>query len=101
MKKSTLALAIGLLLVANNGFAKTQKMTLEQRLEQLEARLEAAENRAAKAENQVQQLQVQQAAEIQKLKLLRGIRQSTALRLRKRPKRTPPPLTWCSPAMAI
>lgn len=71
MKKSTLALAIGLLLVANNGFAKTQKMTLEQRLEQLEARLEAAENRAAKAENQVQQLQVQQAAEIQKLKLLR------------------------------
>ncbi len=54
MRKSTLALAIGLLLIANNGFAKTQKMTLEQRLEQLEARLEAAEYRAAKAENQVQ-----------------------------------------------
>lgn len=61
MNKSTLALAIGLLLVANNSFAKTQKMTLEQRLEQLEARLKAAETRAAKAENQVQQLQVQQA----------------------------------------
>ena len=72
MKKSTLALAIGLLLVANNGFAKTQKMTLEQRLEQLEARLEAAENRAAKAENQVQQLQVQQAAEIQEIKVAQG-----------------------------
>lgn len=49
MKKSTLALAIGLLLVANNSFAKTQRMILEQRLEQLESRLEAAENRAAKA----------------------------------------------------
>ncbi|EPQ0973641.1 hypothetical protein NNU90_003873 [Citrobacter farmeri] len=39
MNKSTLALAIGLLLIANNSFAKTQKMTLEQRLEQLEAAL--------------------------------------------------------------
>lgn len=48
MKKSTLALAIGLLLVANNSFAKTQRMILEQRLEQLESRQEAAENRAAK-----------------------------------------------------
>lgn len=35
MNKSTLAIAIGLLLVANTGFAKTTKMTLEQRLEQL------------------------------------------------------------------
>jgi hypothetical protein len=37
MNKSTLAIAIGLLLVANTGFAKTTKMTLEQRLEQLES----------------------------------------------------------------
>ena len=50
MNKSTLAIAIGLLLVANTGFAKTTKMTLEQRLEQLESRLEAAENRADRAE---------------------------------------------------
>ncbi|BBV68393.1 hypothetical protein STW0522KLE44_47810 [Klebsiella sp. STW0522-44] len=35
MKKTTLAVAIGLLLVANTSFAKTTKMTLEQRLEQL------------------------------------------------------------------
>ncbi len=53
MKKSTLSLAIGLLLVANTGFAKTTNMTLEQRLAQLESRLEAAENRDAKAEQQV------------------------------------------------
>ena len=72
MKKSTLALVIGLLLVANNSVAKTQKMTLEQRLELLEARLEAAENRAAKAENQVQQLQVQQATEIREIKAAQG-----------------------------
>ena len=72
MRKSTLALAIGLLLIANNGFAKTQKMTLEQRLEQLEARLEAAEYRAAKAENQVQQLQTQQATEIREIKAAQG-----------------------------
>ena len=72
MRKSTLTLAIGLLLIANNGFAKTQKMTLEQRLEQLEARLEAAEYRAAKAENQVQQLQTQQATEIRELKAAQG-----------------------------
>ncbi|EGT4256541.1 porin [Citrobacter amalonaticus] len=72
MRKSTLALAIGLLLIANNGFAKTQKMTLEQRLEQLEARLEAAENRAAKAEGQVQQLQAQQATEIREMRAAQG-----------------------------
>ncbi|MGL5455686.1 MAG: carbohydrate porin [Citrobacter telavivensis] len=72
MKESTLALAIGLLLITNNSFAKTQKMTLEQRLEQLEARLEAAENRAAKAENQVQQLQTQQATEIREIKAAQG-----------------------------
>lgn len=72
MRKSTLALAIGLLLIANNGFAKTQKMTLEQRLEQLEARLEAAENRAAKAEGQVQQLQAQQATKIREMRAAQG-----------------------------
>ncbi|CAM6480702.1 MULTISPECIES: carbohydrate porin [Citrobacter] len=72
MKKSTLSLAIGLLLVANTGFAKTAQLTLEQRLEQLEARLAAAENRAAQAESQVQQLQVQQAAEIREIKAAQG-----------------------------
>lgn len=72
MKRKTLSLAIGLLLVTNTGFAKTQQLTLEQRLEQLEARLEAAETRAAKAENQVQQLQVKQAAEIREIKAAQG-----------------------------
>ena len=72
MKKSTLAVAIGLLLVANTGFAKTTKMTLEQRLEQLESRLEAAENRATQAERKVQDLQVQQAAEIKEIKAAQG-----------------------------
>ncbi|MFP5597237.1 carbohydrate porin [Kluyvera sp. 142486] len=72
MKKSTLSLAIGLLLVANTGFAKTTNMTLEQRLAQLESRLEAAENRAAKAEQQVETLRVQQAAEIKEIKATQG-----------------------------
>ncbi len=72
MKKSTLAVAIGLLLVANTGFAKTTKMTLEQRLEQLESRLEAAESRADRAEQKVQDLQVQQAAEIKEIKAAQG-----------------------------
>lgn len=72
MKKSTLAIAIGLLLVANTGFAKTTKMTLEQRLEQLESRLEAAESRADQAEKKVQDLQVQQAAEIKEIKDAQG-----------------------------
>lgn len=72
MKKSTLAVAIGLLLVANTGFAKTTKMTLEQRLEQLESRLEAAESRADRAEQKVQDLQVQQATEIKEIKAAQG-----------------------------
>lgn len=72
MKKSTLSLAIGLLLVANTGFAKTTNMTLEQRLAQLESRLEAAEGRAAKAEQQVETLRVQQAAEIKEIKDAQG-----------------------------
>lgn len=72
MKKSTLAIAIGLLLVANTGVAKTTKMTLEQRLEQLESRLEAAESRATQAERKVQDMQVQQAAEIKEIKEAQG-----------------------------
>ena len=64
MKKSTLSLAIGLLLACSTGMAKTQHLTLEQRMALLEERLEAAEMRAAKAESQVKQLQTQQAAEI-------------------------------------
>ncbi|UGS42875.1 carbohydrate porin [Pseudocitrobacter corydidari] len=72
MKKTTLSIAIGLLLVANTGVAKPRTMTLEQRLEMLENRLEAAENRATQAENKVQQLQVQQAAEIKEIKAAQG-----------------------------
>lgn len=72
MKKTTLSIAIGLLLVANAGVAKTHSMTLEQRLEMLENRLEAAENHATQAENKVQQLQVQQAAEIKEIKAAQG-----------------------------
>ena len=72
MKKSTLAIAIGLLLVANTGSAKTTKMTLEQRLEQLENRLEAAEMRADRAEQKVQDLQDQQEAEIKEIKAVQG-----------------------------
>lgn len=72
MKKTTLSIAIGLLLVANAGVAKPRQMTLEQRLEMLETRLEAAENRAAQAESKVQQLQVQQAAEIKEIKAAQG-----------------------------
>lgn len=72
MKKTTLAVAIGLLLVANTSFAKTTKMTLEQRLEQLESRLEAAENRADRSEQKVQDLQVQQVAEIKEIKAVQG-----------------------------
>lgn len=55
MKKSTLSLAIGLLLACSTGMAKTQHLTLEQRMALLEERLEAAEMRAAKAEGQVKQ----------------------------------------------
>lgn len=65
MKKSTLSLAIGLLLACSTGMAKTQHLTLEQRLE-------AAEMRAAKAEGQVKQLQTQQAAEIREIKTAQG-----------------------------
>lgn len=72
MKKTTLAVAIGLLAVANSSWARPQQMTLEQRLEQLESRLEAAETRAAQAENKVQQLQVKQATEIKEIKEAQG-----------------------------
>lgn len=72
MKKSTLSLAIGLLLACSTGMAKTQHLTLEQRMALLEERLEAAEMRAAKAEGQVKQLQTQQAAEIREIKIAQG-----------------------------
>lgn len=48
MKKSTLSLAIGLLLACSTGMAKTQHLTLEQRMALLEERLEAAEMRQQK-----------------------------------------------------
>ena len=47
MKKSTLSLAIGLLLACSTGMAKTQHLTLEQRMALLEERLEASHAQAA------------------------------------------------------
>lgn len=72
MKKTILAVAIGLSMCAGSGWAKTSNSSIEQRLQQLEARLAAAENRAAAAENQVQQLKVKQAAEIKEVKAAQG-----------------------------
>lgn len=64
MKKSMLYLFMGLFVAANTGMAKTQSLTLEQRLEQMEARLDAAEQRAEKAEEQVLELKQKQSKEI-------------------------------------
>jgi len=72
MKKTLLAVAIGLSMVAGSGWAKTSTSSIEVRLQQLEERLAAAENRAAAAESQVQQLKTQQAAEINELKAAQG-----------------------------
>lgn len=72
MKRTTLSIAIGLLLVTNAGVAKTNNLSLEQRLEMLESRLESAEARASQAEQKVQQLQVKQAAEIKEIKDAQG-----------------------------
>ncbi len=92
MKKSTLSLAIGLLLACSTGMAKTQHLTLEQRLE-------AAEMRAAKAEGQVKQLQTQQAAEIREIKTAQG---NTPVNQRRSQRRkTPPRLISCFQGMAI
>ncbi|STF42781.1 putative porin [Escherichia coli] len=49
MKKSTLSLAIGLLLACSTGMAKTQHLTLEQRMALLEERLEAGRNAGSKS----------------------------------------------------
>ncbi|HHG8772708.1 TPA: carbohydrate porin [Raoultella planticola] len=68
MNKTALSIAVGLLLTANSGVAKTHQQTLEQRLEQLEARLAAAESRASWAEIQVQQLKAEQAQESKAVK---------------------------------
>lgn len=74
MKKSTLSLAIGLLLACSTGMAKTQHLTLEQRMALLEERLEAAEMRAAKAEGQVKQRRHNKPLRSAKLRLPRAIR---------------------------
>ena len=103
MKKSTLSLAIGLLLACSTGMAKTQHLTLEQRMALLEERLEAAEMRAAKAEGQVKQLQTQQAAEIREIKAAQG--NHAGKRSEQRAgvcrRKTPPRLISCSQGMAI
>ena len=59
MRKTTMAVAVGVLLMANSAGAKTA-LTVEQRLQILEERLMSAENRAAPAEKEVQQLKAQQ-----------------------------------------
>jgi hypothetical protein len=60
MKKTAMAVAIGLLLVANTTTAKSKPLTVEQRLELLEERLVSAESRAQSAEREVQKLKAQQ-----------------------------------------
>ena len=100
MKKSTLSLAIGLLLACSTGMAKTQHLTLEQRMALLEERLEAAEMRAAKAESQVKQLQTQQAAEIREIKAAQGNTPVNGQR-RNLQRKIPPHLIFCSQVMAI
>lgn len=58
MRKKTLAVAVGLILMAGPSIAKN--LTVEQRLHILEDRLISAEHRATAAENEVQQLKTQQ-----------------------------------------
>lgn len=94
MKKSTLSLAIGLLLACSTGMAKTQHLTLEQRLE-------AAEMRAAKAEGQVKQLQTQQAAEIREIKTAQGNTPVNGQSTTESERKTPPRLISCFQGMAI
>ncbi|MGL4724612.1 MAG: carbohydrate porin [Scandinavium sp.] len=62
MKKTTMAVAVGLLLIANTAAAKST-LTLEQRLQILEERLESAEHRATTAEKEVRQLKAQQTTD--------------------------------------
>lgn len=101
MKKSTLSLAIGLLLACSTGMAKTQHLTLEQRMALLEERLEAAEMRAAKAEGQVKQLQTQQAAEIREIKAAQGNTPVNGQTTAESAKKMPPHLIFCFQVMAI
>ncbi len=74
MKKSTLSLAIGLLLACSTGMAKTQHLTLEQRMALLEERLEAAEMRAAKAEGRLNSFRHNKPPRSAKLKPHRATR---------------------------
>lgn len=74
MKKSTLSLAIGLLLACSTGMAKTQHLMLEQRMALLEERPEAAEMRAAKAESQLNSCRHNKPLRSAKLRPLRAIR---------------------------
>nr|WP_318384467.1 carbohydrate porin [uncultured Enterobacter sp.] len=72
MKKTVLAVAIGLCAVSNATWASTDSDDIEQRLQQLERRLAAAEERATVAENHVQQMKLEQAVEIQEIKAAQG-----------------------------
>lgn len=67
MKKTTLAVAVGLLLAAHSAAATSAPLTVEQRLALLEERLIAAENRAQSAEKEVQVLKAQQTADRQEI----------------------------------
>ncbi|MBB1199324.1 porin [Enterobacteriaceae bacterium 89] len=67
MRKTTLAMAVGLLIASHSVSAKSSPLTVEQRLQILEERLASAENRATAAEAQVQQLKAQQVTDRQEL----------------------------------
>jgi len=77
MKKTTLAVAIGLLLVGNSALAKSAPLTVEQRLQLLEERLVSAENRALSAEREVQELKSQQTVDRKELK---AVQENTVVR---------------------
>jgi hypothetical protein len=68
MKKTAIAVAIGCLLVANSATAKSQSLTVEQRLQLLEDRLISAEHRAEKAEQEVEVLKAQQTTDRKEIK---------------------------------
>lgn len=68
MNKTTLSIAVGLLLTSNTSFAKNNTPSVEQRLQQLEQRLHVAEERATQAENQVLDLKSQQSVAMQEIK---------------------------------
>ncbi|MRS17227.1 porin [Enterobacteriaceae bacterium RIT691] len=68
MNKTTIAVAMGVLLTTHFAGAKSSPLTVEQRLQLLEERLISAENRAQSAEREVQVLKAQQLTDRQEIK---------------------------------